>query len=83
MYYLLAGTIIGLIFAIYTSEKWEDTPKHVWPSWIEFAYTLVAIILLIMIKYKKENALNFVRVAIAGCGVYHAYIGIQKIHYKI
>ena len=83
MYYLLLGSIIGLIFAIYTSSKWDDTPKHVWPSWLEFVYTFVAIILIIMIRNPKTEYKNIVSSIIVCCGVYHCYIGIQKIYYGL
>ena len=77
--HLLVGAIVGLRFAIYTSEKWEKTPSHVWPPWLEYLYTAVAIILIILLISECKNAVNLALAAIVCCGVYHAYIGTKKL----
>jgi len=83
MFYLCLGAIIGIVFAIYTSSKWGDIPQHVWPSWLEFTYTLIAIILIIILRNPKKLHINVVSCAIMCCGVYHTYIGVKKIYYGL
>ena len=73
-----AGFILGLAFAVFTISRWRGRPTHVWPFWMEYLYTIVALSLLVCMKTRFQMSIYPTAMIVATCGMYHLVVGIAK-----
>lgn len=74
----LAGLVVGLAFAHFTTSRWGDAPCHVWPAWLEYAYAATALALLAWMARDHRTSVYPVSATVVACGAYHLAIGIAK-----
>ena len=73
------GAAVGVAFALFTTSRWDDdVPTHVWPAEVEYAYVVVALLILAWMARSHRTSLYPVASVVVACGVYHLAIGVAK-----